>query len=89
MMFIRLLRIMQPNDGGESNGGGGATALDLVDWHLEHDELPNYHFNRYTVSADNRRDKSSSVPFVALSYTWGEEDNLVQIRFRSIRTREP
>ena len=76
---IRLLRIAQPNDVRECIEDGCRTASALANWHLEHNELRNYRPDSNTASADNRRDKASSAPFVALSYTWGEENDLDQI----------
>lgn len=76
---IRLLRIAQPDDVRGSNEDGCRTASGFANWHLEHNELRHYRPNSNTASSDNRRVKASSVPFVALSYTWGDEKDLDQI----------
>ena len=76
---IRLLRIARPDDVRKCAEDGCRTASGFANWHLEHDELRNYRPNSNTASADDRRDRASSVPFVALSYTWGEENDLDQI----------
>ncbi|CAF9931984.1 hypothetical protein IMSHALPRED_008767 [Imshaugia aleurites] len=74
---IRLLRFAQPDDVRECTEDGCRTASAFANWHLEHNELRNYRPNSNAANpADNCRDKASSVPFVALSYTWGEENDL-------------
>ena len=77
---IRLLRVAQPDVVRECTEDGCRTASAFPNWHLEHNELRNYRPNSNAANpVDIRGDKASPVPFVALSYTWGEKNDLDQI----------
>ena len=77
---IRLLRIAQPDDVRECTEDGCRTASNFANWQMEHNQLRNYRPNSNAANpTDIHRDKASLVPFIALSYTWGAENDLDQI----------